>query len=145
MDNSNNKKQQLQQIPPQPQFQQAPPQQPQFQQAPQQPQQFQQMPPQPMAGAPYQMPPKKNMSKGVFWGIIGGVVAIIAIVGIVLAFVFLGGSGDKKGGAQVSKEDYKDFYSQINKLDISRDVEGSKYASLSYRGIERTLGEIDEK
>ena len=102
------------------------------------------LPPQPMAGTPYQMPPKK-MSKGVLWGIIGGVVAIIAIVGIILAFVFLGGSGDKKGGGQVSKEEYKDFYSQINKLDISRDVEGTKYISPSYRTFERILGEIDEK
>ncbi len=103
------------------------------------------LPPQPMAGTPYQMPPKKKMSKGVLWGIIGGVVAIIAIVGIVLAFVFLGGSGDKKGGGQVSKEEYKDFYSQINKLEISRDIEGTKYISLSYRTFERILGEIDEK
>lgn len=122
MDNSNNnRKQQLQQIPPQPHLQQAPPQQPQFQQAPQQPQQFQQMPPQPMAGAPYQMPPKK--SKGVLWGIIGGVIGlIIIIVGIVLAILFLSGP---------SKSDYKDAVSLVSQMklpeskDIFKDVKKS--------------------
>ena len=44
------------------------------------------------------MPPKKKLSKGALWGIIGGSIAVVlAIVGIVLAVVFLGGPG---------KEDY---------------------------------------
>ena len=59
MDNSNNNKPQ---VPPQPQFQQAP-QQPQVQQ----PQPQQQFPQQPVMGTPYQMPPKKKMSKGAMW------------------------------------------------------------------------------
>lgn len=46
----------------------------------------------------YQMPPKKKLSKGALWGIIGGSIAVVlAVVGVVLAFVFLGGP---------SKEDY---------------------------------------
>ena len=63
MDNSNNNKPQT---PPQPQFQQAP-QQPQAQQ----PQPQQQFPQRPVMGTPYQMPPKKKMSKGAKCGIIG--------------------------------------------------------------------------
>ena len=53
MDNSNNNKPQT-------------PPQPQFQQAPQQPQAQQPQPQQPVMGAPYQMPPKKKMSKGAY-------------------------------------------------------------------------------
>ena len=74
MDNSNNNKSQPQ-VPPQPQFQQAP-QQPQVQQ----PQPQQQFPQQPVMGTPYQMPPKKKMGKGAKWGIIGGIVGLVVIV-----------------------------------------------------------------
>ena len=109
MDNSNNNKKQ--QIPPQPQLQQATPQQPQFQQAPQQPPQFQQVPQQPVMESPYQMPPKKKMSKGVLWGIIGGLIGlIIIIVGVVLAIIFLSGP---------SKSDYKDAASLVPQMKLS--------------------------
>ena len=136
MDDSNNKKQQ---VPPQPQLQQATPQQPQFQQTPQQPQQFQQMPPQPMAGAPYQMPPKKKMSKGVLWGIIGGVIGlIIIIVGIVLAILFLSGP---------SKSDYKDAASLVSQMkppetkDLFKDVKKSDdYEEV----INKIINSVDE-
>ena len=133
MDNSNNnKKQQSQQVPPQPQLQQATPQQPQFQQTPQQPQQFQQMPPQPMAGAPYQMPPKKKMSKGVLWGIIGGVIGlIIIIVGIVLAILFLSGP---------SKSDYKDAGDKLNSI---IEVYNKTSSSLSYISTSETKASLE--
>ena len=107
MDNSNNNKPQ---IPPQPQpqFQQFPqPQQPQFQQ----PQPQQQFPQQPVMGTPYQMPPKKKMSKGALWGIIGGSIGlIILVIGVVLAVILLSGP---------SKEDYKDLLSQVTSLDLN--------------------------
>ena len=109
MDDSSNSKNQ-QQIPPQPQpqFQQFPqPQQPQFQQ----PQPQQQFPQQPVMGTPYQMPPKKKMSKGALWGIIGGIIGLtITIVGVVLAVILLSGP---------SKEDYKDLLSQFTSLDLN--------------------------
>ena len=102
MDNSNNNKPQT---PPQPQFQQAP-QQPQAQQ----PQPQQQFPQQPVMGTPYQMPPKKKMSKGALWGIIGGSIGlIILVIGVVLAVILLSGP---------SKEDYKDLLSQFTGLDL---------------------------
>ncbi|MDO4781371.1 MAG: hypothetical protein Q4A34_03225 [Candidatus Saccharibacteria bacterium] len=63
---------------------------------------------QPPMGAPYQMPPKKGLSKGALWGIIGGSVAfILLIVGVVLAVVFLG---------EPSKEDYLAFQSQVKDI-----------------------------
>lgn len=106
MDNSNNNKPQ---IPPQPQFQQVPQQPPQFQQF-QQPQPQQQFPQQPIMGTPYQMPPKKKMSKGALWGIIGGSIGlIILVIGVVLAVILLSGP---------SKEDYKDLLSQFTGLDL---------------------------
>ena len=106
MDNSNNNKPQ---IPPQPQFQQVPQQPPQFQQF-QQPQPQQQFPQQPVMGTPYQMPPKKKMSKGAMWGIIGGIIGLtITIVGVVLAVILLSGP---------SKEDYKDLLSQFTGIDL---------------------------
>ncbi len=109
MDDSSNSKNR-QQIPPQPQpqFQQFPqPQQPQFQQ----PQPQQQFPQQPVMGTPYQMPPKKKMSKGALWGIIGGSIGlIILVIGVVLAVILLSGP---------SKEDYKDLLSQVTSLDLN--------------------------
>ena len=92
MDNSNNNKPQ---VPPQPQFQQV-----------QQPQPQQQFPQQPVMGTPYQMPPKKKMSKGVMWGIIGGIIGLVVIiVGVVLAVLLLGGP---------SKADYKAAGEKLN-------------------------------
>mgnify|MGYP000884675687 FL=1 len=103
MDNSNNNKPQ---VPPQPQFQQAP-QQPQVQQ----PQPQQQFPQQPVMGTPYQMPPKKKMGKGAMWGLIGGIIGLVVIIlGVVLAVLLLSGP---------SKADYKDLLSQFTGFDIN--------------------------
>ena len=123
MDNSNNNKPQ---VPPQPQFQQAP-QQPQVQQ-PQPQQQFSQ---QPVMGTPYQIPPKKKMSKGAMWGIIGGIIGLVVIiVGVVLAVLLLGGP---------SKADYKDLLSQFTGFDIN-----NAFISKSNTGTKNRKAEIDE-
>ena len=136
MDNSNNKKQQSQQVPPQPQFQQAPLQQPQFQQAPQQSQQLQQMPPQPMAGTPYQMPPKKKMSKGALWGIIGGIIGlIILIVGVVLAVVLLSGP---------TKDDYGNLLSQFTNSDIKGVFKSNDGSKISKDELDKAIEKIDD-
>ena len=121
MDNSNNNKPQ---VPPQPQFQQAP-QQPQFQQA-QQPQP-QQLPQQPVMGTPYQMPPKKKMSKGALWGIIGGIIGLVVIiVGVVLAVLLLSGP---------SKADYK---AAGEKLNETIEIYNKAASSLSYISTSET-------
>ena len=125
MDNSNNNKPQT-------------PPQPQFQQAPQQPQPQQQFPQQPVMGTPYQMPPKKKMSKGAMWGIIGGIIGLVVIiVGVVLAVLLLSGP---------SKADYKDLLSQftgfdINNAFISKSSTGTKNRKAE---IDETIGKIDD-
>lgn len=49
-------------------------------------------PPRATEASSYQMPPKKKLSKGALWGIIGGVIGLVVlIVGVILAVVFLGG------------------------------------------------------
>ena len=119
MDNSNNNKPQ---VPPQPQFQQAP----QQSQA-QQPQPQQQFPQQPVVGTPYQMPPKKKMSKGVMWGIIGGIIGLVVIiVGVVLAVLLLGGP---------SKADYK---AAGEKLNETIEIYNKAASSLSYISTSET-------
>ena len=123
MDNSNNNKPQPQ-VPPQPQFQQAP-QQPQVQQ----PQPQQQFPQQPIMGTPYQMPPKKKMSKGAKWGIIGGIIGLVVIIlGVVLAVLLLSGP---------SKADYKDLLSQFTGLDV-----GDAFISENSAGTKNTKDKI---
>ena len=118
MDNSNNNKPQT-------------PPQPQFQQAPQQPQPQQQFPQQPVMGTPYQMPPKKKMSKGAMWGIIGGIIGLVVIiVGVVLAVLLLSGP---------SKADYKDLLSQFTGFDIN-----NAFISKSNTGTKNRKAEIDE-
>ena len=125
MDNSNNNKPQT-------------PPQPQFQQAPQQPQAQQPQPQQPVMGTPYQMPPKKKMSKGAMWGIIGGIIGLVVIiVGVVLAVLLLSGP---------SKADYKDLLSQftgfdINNAFISKSSTGTKNRKAE---IDDTIGKIDD-
>ena len=119
MDNSNNNKPQ---VPPQPQFQQAP-QQPQAQQ----PQPQQQFPQQPVMGAPYQMPPKKKMSKGALWGIIGGIIGLVVIIdGVVLAVLLLSGP---------SKADYK---AAGEKLNETIEIYNKAASSLSYISTSET-------
>ena len=116
MDNSNNNKPQ---VPPQPQFQQAP----------QQPQVQQPQPQQPVIGTPYQMPPKKKMSKGAAWGIIDGIVGLVVIiVGVVLAVLLLSGP---------SKADYKDLLSQFTGLDV-----GDAFISENGAGTKNTKDKI---
>ena len=117
MDNSNNNKPQPQ-VPPQPQFQQAP-QQPQVQQP--QPQQ------QPVMGTPYQMPPKKKMSKGAMWGIIGGIIGLVVIIiGVVLAVLLLSGP---------SKADYK---AAVDKVNDTIEIYNKAASSLSYISTSET-------
>ena len=113
MDNSNNNKPQ---VPPQPQFQQV-----------QQPQPQQQFPQQPVMGTPYQMPPKKKMSKGVMWGIVGGIIGLVVIiVGVVLAVLLLGGP---------SKADYK---AAGEKLNETIEIYNKAASSLSYISTSET-------
>ena len=126
MDNSNNKPQ----TPPQPQFQQTP-QQPQFQQV-QQPQPQQQFPQQPVMRTPYQMPPKKKMSKGAAWGIIGGIIGLVVIiVGVVLAVLLLGGP---------SKADYKAAGEKLNDV---IEVYNKTSTSLSYVSTSETKSSLE--
>ena len=125
MDDNNNKPQP--QVPPQPQFQQAP-QQPQTQQ----PQPQQQFPQQPVMGTPYQMPPKKKMSKGALWGIIGGIIGLVVIiVGVVLAVLLLGGP---------SKADYKAAGEKLN--DVIK-VYNETSISLSYVSTSETKSSLE--
>ena len=120
MDDNNNK--------PQPQT----PPQPQFQQAPQQPQPQQQFPQQPVMGTPYQMPPKKKMSKGALWGIIGGIIGLVVIiVGVVLAVLLLGGP---------SKADYKAAGEKLN--DVIK-VYNETSISLSYVSTSETKSSLE--
>ena len=77
-----------------------------------------QVPPQPTPGMPYQMPPKKKMSKGALWGIIGGSIGLIVlIVGIVLAVIFLG--GPSKADYQAAQEKMNSIITKYNKVSSS--------------------------
>jgi len=126
MDDSSNSKNR-QQIPPQPQpqFQQFPqPQQPQFQQ------------PQLIMGTPYQMPPKKKMSKGALWGIIGGIIGLtITIVGVVLAVILLSGP---------SKEDYKDLLSQFTSIDLKSSFVSDNSKKNIKAETDKMVGKVDD-
>ena len=126
MDNSNNNKPQPQ-VPPQPQFQQAP-QQPQVQQ----PQPQQQFPQQPVMGTPYQMPPKKKMGKGAMWGLIGGIIGLVVIIlGVVLAVLLLSGP---------SKADYK---AAVDKVNDTIEIYNKASTSLSYVSTSETKSSLE--
>ena len=87
--------------------------------------------------SPYQMPPKKKMSKGALWGIIGGSIGlVVVVVAVILAIVFLGGP---------SKEDYKDLVSIINSFnrseiseDVSSDLDNYK------ENVNKAIEKVDE-
>lgn len=62
----------------------------------------------------YQMPPKKSMSKGMLWGIIGGAVGlVILVVAVILIVVLLGGP---------TKEDYRRAVGYMGELNINEEV-----------------------
>ena len=139
MDNSNNNKPQT---PPQPQFQQAP-QQPQFQQV-QQPQPQQQFPQQPVMGTPYQMPPKKKMSKGALWGIIGGIIGLIVIiVGVVLAVLLL--SGPSKADYKAAGEKLNDVIKVYNETSISLSYVSTSETKSSLESTRKKLASTKEE
>ena len=118
MDDNNNKPQ----TPPQPQFQQV--------QQPQPQQQFPQQ--QPVMGTPYQMPPKKKMSKGAKWGIVGGIIGLVVIiVGVVLAVLLLSGP---------SKADYK---AAVDKVNDTIEIYNKASTSLSYVSTSETKSSLE--
>lgn len=124
MDNSNNQQKQAPVQPaPQPM---SGPQPPAPNQAPAQP-----------GMPPYQMPPKKKMSKGALWGIIGGSIGlVVVVVSVILAIVFLGGP---------SKEDYKDLVSMINGFDRSAVSGGTSSDPDDYKkNLDKTIEKVDE-
>lgn len=129
MDNSNN---QPNQVPQQPQGSPAPAEQPV---APQ-PQQVGQ----PVMGSSnYQMPPKKGLSKGALWGIVGGSIGLVLlIVGVVLAVVLLGGP---------SKADYEEAAKLMRDLDTSDIMNlnnaGSDADSIK-KAIDNGLAKVDD-
>ena len=138
MDDNNNKLQP--QTPPQPQFQQAP-QQPQVQQP--QPQQ-QQFPQQPVMGTPYQMPPKKKMSKGAMWGIIGGIIGLIVIiVGVVLAVLLL--SGPSKADYKAAGEKLNDVIKVYNETSISLSYVSTSETKSSLESTRKKLASTKEE
>ena len=139
MDDNNNKPQP--QVPPQPQFQQAP-QQPQFQQA-QQPQP-QQLPQQPVMGTPYQMPPKKKMSKGALWGIIGGIIGLVVIiVGVVMAVLLL--SGPSKADYKAAGEKLNDVIKVYNETSISLSYVSTSETKSSLESTRKKLASTKEE
>ena len=83
-------------------------------------------------GTPYQMPPKKKMSKGAMWGIIGGIIGLVVIiVGVVLAVLLLGGP---------SKADYKAAGEKLN--DVIK-VYNETSISLSYVSTSETKSSLE--
>ena len=132
MDDNNNK--------PQPQT----PPQPQFQQAPQQPQPQQQFPQQPVMGTPYQMPPKKKMSKGALWGIIGGIIGLVVIiVGVVLAVLLL--SGPSKADYKAAGEKLNDVIKVYNETSISLSYVSTSETKSSLESTRKKLASTKEE
>ena len=137
MDDNNNKSQP--QTPPQPQFQQAP-QQPQAQQ----PQPQQQFPQQPVMGTPYQMSPKKKMSKGAMWGIIGGIIGLVVIiVGVVLAVLLL--SGPSKADYKAAGEKLNDVIKVYNETSISLSYVSTSETKSSLESTRKKLAATKEE
>ena len=78
------------------------------------------------------MPPKKKMSKGALWGIIGGIIGLVVIiVGVVLAVLLLGGP---------SKADYKAAGEKLN--DVIK-VYNETSISLSYVSTSETKSSLE--
>ena len=84
-------------------------------------------------GTPVQ--PKKGLSKGALWGIIGGSIGLIVIiVGIVLAVVFLG--GPSKADYQEAAKTLKEFDgNNLNSALRSANADNAK--KLIEEGVER--------
>ena len=73
------------------------------------------------------MPPKKKMSKGAMWGLIGGIIGLVVIIlGVVLAVLLLGGP---------SKADYK---AAGEKLNETIEIYNKAASSLSYISTSET-------
>ncbi len=89
-------------------------------------------------GTPYQMPPKKKLSKGALWAIIGGSIGLVlVVVGVVLAIVLLGGP---------SKEDYAkaaDYMQDFN-IEDKGDILNAKNSDEAKKKIDEFTKKTDE-
>ena len=64
------------------------------------------------------MPPKKKISKGAMWGIIGGIIGLVVIIlGVVLAVLLL--SGPSKADYKAAGEKLNDVIKVYNETSIS--------------------------
>ncbi len=92
--------------------------------------------PQPMQpGMQYNMPPKKPRSKGLIWGIVGGVIALVAIVvGVVLLLTVFNGN---------AKEDYRHTYDFMRTYSIDSSAL-ELTASMSSAKLDEWTGKFDE-
>lgn len=88
-------------------------------------------------GASYQMPPKKKLSKGALWGIIGGVFGFFVVIIVVVLVVTLN---------SVSKEDYAKAagYMQDFKIEDSKDIFKFKTADEAKKKIDEFTKKTDE-
>lgn len=82
----------------------------------------------------YQMPPKKGLSKGALWGIIGGSIGLVLlIIGVVLAVVFLGGP---------TRDDYRSAETVAGKM-VSSYNKGSALYLSSYATETEAKNDLD--
>lgn len=108
---------------------------PQPQPAPEQQTQFDQ------TSAPVPPAPKRGLSKGALWGIIGGIIGLLLIVGTILAVVLLSGP---------SAEDYRKASAKMDELsstynEAGRDIMGgSSMSSATESEMEATANELKQ-
>ena len=95
-------------------------------------------------GTPYQMPPKKKMSKGAMWGIIGGIIGLVVIiVGVVLAVLLL--SGPSKADYKAAGEKLNDVIKVYNETSISLSYVSTSETKSSLESTRKKLASTKEE
>lgn len=90
------------------------------------------------------MPPKKKMSKGAMWGIIGGIVGLVVIiVGVVLAVLLL--SGPSKADYKAAGEKLNDVIKVYNETSISLSYVSTSETKSSLESTRKKLASTKEE